>query len=449
MAKKVYDLTTGPILNKLLLIAGPVIATQVFQMAYNLIDMFFVGRISSDAVAATGAAGMFIWLSMAFLIVGSMGSEIGVSQSKGRGDMVTAKRFAQNGLFLALVLGILFSTAIVVFTDAFIGLVGIREAHVFRDAVTYLRIIGLAFPMLFMNSAITGAFNGSGNSRLPFYIKIIGLVINVIATPILIFTFELGITGAAIGTAIGYSVTGMMLIFAIKHPKLSPFEDFRFREVLKPDKKTIKQIIKWSLPVSIESGSVTMLTMLIMNMIASFGSDAVATKQIGVQIESLSWLVGGGYAAAFTSFVGQNYGAKRIDRIKKGYKISLLVLGVWGLFVTGVLLFGGRGIFSIFTDNPAIITMGIRYLQIGAFVQIASCLDAVSGGTFRGLGKTIPPFITATTFNILRVFIAFFLSRTPLGLYGVFIGGASGIFLRGVAIFIWYLIYSHRQFKDT
>jgi len=449
MEKKEYDLTNGSILNKLLLIAGPVIATQVFQMAYNLIDMFFVGRISSDAVAATGAAGMFVWLSMAFLIVGSMGSEIGVSQNKGRGDMITAKKFAQNGLFLALVLGIFFSTAIVVFTDSFIGLVGIQEAHVFRDAATYLRIIGLAFPMLFLNSAITGAFNGSGNSRLPFYIKMIGLVINVIASPILIFVLDLGIAGAAIGTAIGYSTTGLMLVFAIKHPKTSPFDHFHFRDVLKPNKKTIKQIVKWSLPVSIESGSVTMLTMLIMNMIASFGSDAVATKQIGVQIESLSWLVGGGYAAAFTAFVGQNYGANKIDRIKKGYKISLIVLGIWGIFVTSLLLFGGRTIFNIFTDNPTIINMGIRYLQIGAFVQIASCLDAVSGGTFRGLGKTIPPFITATTFNILRVFIAFGLSRTSLGLYGVFIGGASGILFRGIAIFIWYLIYSHKKFKNA
>jgi len=421
-------------------------ATQIFQMAYNLIDMFFVGRISSDAVAATGSAGMFIWLSVAFFLIGSMGAEIGVSQNKGRGDVATAKLFAQNALFIALVLGIIFAAVIVLFTDALISLIGIQEAHVARDAALYLRIIGIAFPMLFMNNAITGAFNGSGNSRLPFYLKMIGLIVNVIASPILIFTLDLGVMGAAIGTAIGYTVTGSLLIFAIKHPKTSPFENFSFREVLHPDKATIRQILKWSLPVAIESGSFTMLTMFIINMIASFGADAIATKQIGVQIESLTWLVGGGYAAAFTSFVGQNYGANEIGRIKKGFRISLLVQGSWGTFTTLVLIFGGGAIFSIFTDNPEIIASGIRYLYIGAFIQIASCIEAVCAGAFRGMGKTLPPSITTITFNILRVFIAFGLSRTPLGLYGVFIGGASGVLLRGIALPIWYFIYSRKKF---
>jgi len=445
-AKHSYDLTNGSILNKLLLIAGPVMATQLFQMAYNLIDMFFVGRISSDAVAATGSAGMFIWLSVAFFIIGSMGAEIGVSQNKGKGDMVTAKRFAQNALFIALVLGIFFALLIVLFTDAFISLVGIQEANVAHDAALYLRIIGFAFPLLFMNNAITGAFNGSGNSRLPFYLKMIGLVVNIILSPILIFVFDLGIIGAAIATAIGYTLTGALLIFAIKYPKTSPFDDFSFREVLHPDKETVRQILKWSLPVAVENGTFTMLGILIMNMIASFGADAIATKQIGVQIESLTWLVGGGYAAALTSFVGQNYGANKIDRIKKGFKISLFVQIMWGTCVTLILIFGGGAIFRLFTDNPEIIESGIRYLYIAAFIQIANCVGAVCTGIFRGLGETLPPSVTTITANILRVLIAFALSITPLGLYGVFIGAASGIVIRGVSLFIWYLIYAKKIF---
>ena len=445
-AKHSYDLTNGSILNKLLLIAGPVMATQLFQMAYNLIDMFFVGRISDDSVAAIGAAGMFIWLSVAFFVIGSMGAEIGVSQNKGKGDMVTAKRYAQNALFIALVLGMLFATAIVLFTDFFIGLVGIQEAHVAHDAAIYLRIIGAAFPMLFMNNAITGAFNGSGNSRLPFFLKMIGLIVNIIASLILIFVIGLGIMGAAIATAIGYTITATLLIFAIKHPKFSPFDQFSFREVLRPDKVIIRQILKWSLPVSIESGSFTILTLFILNMIASFGADAITTKQIGVQIESLTWLVGGGYAAAFTSFVGQNYGGNKIDRIRKGFKISLFVLMMWGTFVTLLLIFGGGIIFRIFTDNPAIIESGIRYLRIGAFIQLAICAEAICAASFRGMGETIPPSVTTITFNTLRVFIAFALSRTPLGLYGVFIGGASGVLLRGIALPTWYFIYSRKKF---
>lgn len=447
MAKKEYDLTTGSILNKLLIIASPLMATQLFQMAYNLIDMFFVGRISSDAVAATGAAGMYLWLSVAFFIIGATGASIGVSMNKGRGDMVRMGKFAYNSLFIALVLGLLFSTIMISFTDFFIGLIGIEEYHVANDAIAYLRVISFAFPVIFINNAITGAFNGSGNAKLPFYCKMTGLILNVIVSPILIFVIGWGVFGAAVATAIGHATTGLMLLIMIKNPKTSPIENFEFRQVLKPDKSVIKQILKWTIPVFLESASFTMLTMIIMNMIAGFGSDAMATKQIGTQVEALTWLIGGGFATAFTSFVGQNYGAKKIDRIKSGFKIAASVQIAWGTVVTLIMIFGGRFIFGLFTDNIAIIESGIRYLRISAFVQITGCLDGVCTGAFRGMGKTLPPSITTTTFNTLRVFIAYALSLTSLGLYGVFIGAVMGIFLRNIGIIIWYTIYAKTKLK--
>lgn len=445
MRKREYDLTNGGILNKLLLIAGPIIATQFFQMAYNLIDMFFVGRISSDAVAATGSAGMFVWLSVAFFVIGSMGASIGVSQNKGKGDMRAAKLFAQNALLITLILGTFYAIFILIFAPTFISWLGIREAHVARDAVIYLRLVAIAFPMLFANNAITGTFNGSGNSSLPFYLKMVGLVINIICSAVLIFVFDLGVMGAGISTAIGYTVTGLLLIFAIKNPKLSPFEDFHFKEIFKPDKETMRQIFKWSLPVAIENGSNTLLTMVVMNMIASFGSNAIVIKQIGVNMESLTFLVGGGYAAAFTSFVGQNYGANQIDRIKKGFKISLIVQIAWASLVTLTLIFTGGMFYSLFTNNQVIIESGIRYLRITAFIQIASALEAICAGSFRGIGKTVPPSITIITFNLLRIFVAYALSLTPLGLYGVFIGAAFGIFMRGVVMFTWFTTYAYRK----
>ena len=445
--KHQYDLTNGSILSKLFLIAGPVMATQAFQMAYNLIDMFFVSRISSDAVAATGSAGLFILLSVVFIIIGSIGAEIGVSQNKGKGDMIAAQRFAHSSLFISLILGIFTTILSILLGESFIRLIGIQEDYIVRDAVIYLRIVGVAFPLLFMNRAITSIFNGSGNSRLPFQLKMIGLVVNIIVSPILIFSFSLGVMGAAIATTVGHIVTSILLLFAIKNPKTSPFDDFRFRGVLCPDKATVGQILKWSLPVSIEGGLINLSYILLMSMIASFGVNAVTTKQIGIQIESLSLFVAGGYGAALTSFVGQNYGANKIDRIKKGFKISLLLLSMWGTLTTLFLVFGGGASFGVFTDNPAIIESGIRYLRIVSFIQIANCMGAVCSGTFRGLGKTKPILVTAITFNVLRVPVAFLLSQTSLGLYGVFIGAALGVFMSGVVLFILYAIYSKKMFK--
>jgi len=106
MSTDKYNLVEGSIVNKLFFVAAPIVITQLFQMAYNLTDMFWLGRLSSDAVAASGTAGLFIWLSYAFFLFGRMGAEIGVSQNLGRGDKETARRFAQNAVIIGVALGI-------------------------------------------------------------------------------------------------------------------------------------------------------------------------------------------------------------------------------------------------------------------------------------------------------------------------------------------------------
>jgi len=434
-------------LGKLVLIAAPMMATQVFQMVYNLIDMFFLGRISVDAVAAAGSAGMYLWLAVAFFIIGQLGAEIGVSQSIGKGDGLAARRFAKNAILMAILLGVLSGALVILFSEFLIGFLRIQEAHVAFDAALYLRIVGFAFPFIFINNAISGIYNGLGNSRFPFYLKSVGLVFNVIITPIFIFIFGWGIMGAAIATALGHTLTGTLLLFSVKHPKFCPFDNFKWGAVFKPDLDTIKQILKWSLPIAADSALFTILTMIIASFVASFGAGAIAAQRIGTQIESLTWLVGGGYAAAFRSYIGQNYGAKKYDRIKKGYLISAGVKVGWGIAVGLVMFFAGGTIFKLFITDPEIVAIGVSYMRILAIIQVAQCMDALSASAFDGLGKTLPPTIVSITFNALRVFVAFFLSQTGLGLDGIWIGIAFGNLMRGVVLTSWYLLYWRKLSK--
>ena len=448
MSVKGIDLTQGSILKKLILIAAPVMAMQIFQMAYNLIDMFFLGRISADAVAAAGSAGMFLWLSVAFFIIGQLGAEIGVSQSTGKGDETTARKYARNAILIAIILGILIGIITILFSEQLISVLRIREAHVARDAAVYLRIVGFAFPMIFINNAISGVYNGVGNSRLPFYLKTIGLFFNVLITPIFIFVLGWGIIGAAVATAIGHTVTGLLLLFSFKNPKFGPFDNFRFKEIFVADGRIIKRIFKWSLPITLDSALFTSLTMIIAGFVAGFGSGAIAAQRVGTQIESLSWLVGGGYAAAFRSFVGQNYGAEKFDRLKKGYRVSATAMTFWGLGVGLIMFFAGGPIFRLFITEPYIVAIGVSYMRILAVVQIAQCMDGLSASAFDGLGKTLPPTIVSITFNALRVLVAFFLSQTALGIDGIWIGIAFGNLMRGIVLTGWYLLYSkHKVFR--
>jgi len=447
MSAKGIDLTQGNILKRLIAIATPIMAMQIFQMAYNLIDMFFLGRISSDAVAAAGSAGMFLWLSVAFFVIGQIGAEIGVSQSTGKGDEETARKYAKNAILIATILGVIIGLITIFFSEQLISVLRIREAHVAHDSAVYLRIVGFAFPFVFINSAVSGVYNGVGNSKLPFYLKSIGLIFNVLITPIFIFALGWGIIGAAVATAIGHAVTGLLLLFSVKNPKLCPFSDFRFKEIFNPDKAIIKQIFKWSLPITADSALFTSLTMVIAVFVAGFGSGAIAAQRVGTQIESLSWLVGGGYAGAFRAFVGQNYGARKFERLKQGYKASATAMTLWGLGVGLLMFFGGSPIIRLFIQEPEYVAMGASYLRILAFVQIAQCIDSLSASGFDGLGKTLPPTIVSITFNALRVFVAYCLSRTALGLDGIWIGIAFGNLMRGIVLTIWYLLYSRRMYR--
>jgi len=445
---KKYDLTTGNILSKLLVIALPIMGNQLFQMLYNLTDMFFVGRLSSDAVAASGAAGMYLWLSVAFFLVGRMGGEIGVSQSFGRKDLKSAKAFAKNAIFISVVLSVIFAIAIIIFRYPLIEFLGIQETPVITAGAEYLAIVALGLPATFLGAAFQGAFTGAGNSKLPFYFTAAGVILNVILNPILIFALDWGLNGAAIATIVAQWAGAFLFIWAFKHHKDRPFKDFSYRSVFKPSWKYLEPIFRWSIPISMESLLFTFLSMFITRFVASFGSDALAAQRIGTQIESLSWLIGGGYASALTSFMGQNYGAQKWGRIRKGYSISFMVLSIWGVVTTLIVFFFARPLMAVFIQDANVIDIGVGYLRIVAFIQLFTCWEALAAGAFRGIGKTLPPSITSISGNVLRVFFAWYLSTTSLGLDGIWIGMCLGNVIRGIGVLVWYSMENKKQPKE-
>jgi putative MATE family efflux protein len=440
--KKTYDLTQGPILNRLLLVALPIMGTMVMQMAYNLTDMFWLGKLGSEALAASGAAGMFLWLSMAFMMLGRMGSEIGVSQSLGANNREAAKSYSQSAVLVAATAGAFFAVMVIFFSPTLISFFGIREKGVADDAARYLSIAGVGCLPLFIASAIGGTFTGSGNSRLPFYINAVGIVLNITLDPLFIFTAGWGITGAAIATVIAQSVVCLLSVLAVLFHKDRPFSAYRF--FVKPNAEKIARIIKWSAPIALESFLFSALTMTVSRFIAAFGVNALAVSRIGSQIESLSWLIGGGFASAVTAFTGQNFGAGKWSRIHKSFRLSVAVMCVWGLAVTSFMFFLGRNVFGIFLQDPDVLVMGAEYMRILAFCQIFMCLEGVSSSIFRGIGETIKPSIVSIASNVLRVPLAYLLSLTGLGLTGLWIGVTAGACLRGSWVFIWLLIRKRR-----
>ena len=445
MAERIdrYDLTSGGILHKLLVVAGPIMGTQLVQMSYNLTDMFWLGRLSSDAVAASGTAGMYMWLSMAFVVLGRMGAEIGVSQSLGRSDREGAERFAHNALSLALLLGALFGLALVVCGGPLIGFFQIPETHVAKDAESYLSIVGLAMPFFFLDAVMVGVFNASGNSSTPFLVNICGLAANMILDPLMIFGLGLGIRGAAYATAIAQIISFSLMLAALTRSKNRPFDRFAF--FVKPSGAVLRQILRWSVPVGLESMLFTLMAMITSRFVAAFGSDAIAVSRVGSQIESLSWLIGGGFGSALIAFVGQNYGAGKWTRIHKGFGISIRVMLVYGALITAVMVLLAGFLFSIFLKETTLIEMGVQYLRFTAICQIPQCFEAVSNSSFKGTGRTLPPSVVSIACNVFRVFVTYFLAQTSLRLDGIWLCISLSATLRGGWSLAWYLLARRKQ----
>ena len=443
-----YSLAEGGIVNKLFLVALPLIGTQIIQMAYNLTDMFWLGRLSSDSVAASGTVGLYMWLSMAFLMFGRMGAEIGVSQNIGRGDKEKALAYSQNSVMTGVALGVVLMLVYTLGRGPLVAFFGIQEANVAQDARDYLAIVGFGLPFTFLTGAVTGTFNGGGNSRVSLLVNGVGLALNMTLDPILIFAAGLGIRGAATATVIAQIAAACFSVLALMKHRSRPFETYIVK--VRPDKEILKQIVKWVTPISIESFLFTFLTMVTAALVASFGSNAMAASRVGSQIESMSWLITGGFSSALTAFVGQNFGAGKWTRIHRGFRVSSVIMACWGVIVSLVLFFAGGALFKVFIpNNPAVVDIGSRYLKILAAAQIPGCLEGVASGSFRGRGKTIPPSVTSGTTNALRVVFAFILiNTTSLGLTGIWVALASGSAVRGGWMFIWYLLSSRTTPKE-
>ncbi|MCL1861965.1 MAG: MATE family efflux transporter [Defluviitaleaceae bacterium] len=444
------DLTQGNIFATLLRLALPIAASQAMQMAYNLTDMFWLGRVSSEALAATGAAGLFTWLAVGLMMVGRIGAEVGVSQARGRGDIVAAYDYSRNALYISAVLGVAFAVFLFVFRVPLVGFFRFEEASVAADAALYTGITAFGLPAVYITSAITGSFVASGNSRTPFLVTSGGLILNMLLTPIMIFPLGMGVFGAAVSSVASQTVVLVISLYAIKRFRYRPFAEYRFFEGVKPLTKTTKEIFSLALPVSLENTLWPLLTIVTTRIEASFGAIAVSISRVGIQVESLSWLVGAGFGAALTAFVGQNFGAGEFLRIKKGVQYAAFSLIAWGAFVTLFMWFGAGAVYNLFfphyRDYAEVRSLFITHMRILAVCQIFANMEYVAANAFRGKGRTIPPSIASISSNMIRVPLAFFLSLTPLGVLGVWAAISFTAGLRGVVVSVWYIFeFSTRQ----
>ena len=442
MSKK-RDLTEGSIFFQLMKLALPIMATSFIQMAYNMTDMIWIGRVGSKAVASAGTAGFYMWFGFAFILISKIGAEVGVAQSLGRKDLNSAEKFAGNSLQLIVMLAIFYGTFLIFFARPLIGFFRLGDAQVISDAVAYLQIIAIGTVFAFINPVFSGIYNGSGDSKTPFWINSVGLILNIVLDPLFIFVFDWGIRGAAYATIISQLIATLIFIMCFKSKK-APFENFHF--FVKPAMNYVKKIVKFGFPVSLQSALFTIFAMLLARIIAKWGPIPIAVQKVGAQIEAISWMTAGGFSTALSAFIGQNFGANKWERIQKGYFSALGLVTIIGFLATFLLIFFAEPIFKIFIPEEESVRYGIVYLQILGLSQLFMCIEITTAGAFNGMGKTFPPSLISIIFTGLRVPAAMILSSAALlGLNGVWWSISISSIIKGIILTTWFLIMLHRH----
>lgn len=433
------NLLEGKILPALSALALPIMATSLIQMAYNLIDMIWIGKIGASAVASVGAAGMFMWLSNGLATLAKMGGQIKVGHALGAQKKEDAASYAQSSIQMGIVFAIGFGILSVVFADEMIGFFQLNSAQVIQDAKLYLMITCGLVIFSFMNQIFTGILTAMGNSRTSFIATGIGLVLNIVLDPLFIFGFgaipPMGVAGAAIATVLAQLVVMLLFLYTILRDTVL-FSNVHILHSY--SSQHTMEIFRIGLPSAVQSMLFSGISMVIARLIAGWGDAAVAVQKVGSQIESISWMTAEGYAAALNSFVAQNHGAKNTDRIREGYRLSMIVMLSWGVFCSLVLIVFPQLIFQVFIQEAEVLPMGVDYLRILGVSQLFMCMEITTAGAFSGLGKTLPPSIVSITLTGARIPMAILLGRW-LGLNGVWWAITISSIGKGIVLLGWFL----------
>jgi putative MATE family efflux protein len=384
-------------LKHLIQLALPVIATSFTSMAYNFINMIFVGRLGSDAVAAVGSAGFFMNLSWGISSLLTIGAGIKVSHSIGEKNTMLAKSYVRSGIQAIIALSLLYYIVLLFTRNHLIRIVGLNNPVLEQSAANYLLLIGLTIPFSFQNLFFTSVFIGYGDSRTPFRINTTAFILNMILDPLLIFAAGLGINGAALGTVIAQGFATFLFYRKLyKTEELMP-KGVSHRQVL------LKEIIRLGISPTFQRVSFTLIAISMARIISEWGATAIAVQKVGIQIEAISYMTAGGFMSALSSISGKAFGAKKYDEQWKAFCSGMLLAVIIGLITSSVLIAFPGTLFSIFLNDRDSLVMGREYLIILGFSQLFMCLELMATGAFFGWGRTNIPAITSISLTLLRI----------------------------------------------
>ena len=405
--KNTLLMTQGNIWKLLITFSIPLIIGNLLQQMYNTADSIIVGNfVGSNGLAAVGSGTALINLIIAFAQGASVVAGVVVSQYIGADKKDKIKISVHTSICISIILGLILSL-LGIFASPSLLIMMKTPKVVLKSSILYLQIYcgGLIFNVIY--NMATGILNAAGNSKKPLVYLAIASFTNIILDLLFIKMFKLGVMGAAIATDISQAISCILAIGYLLKVK----SDYKlYIKDLKINKETAVKIIKIGLPTAIQNMVISFSNVLVQSSVNAYGATAMAGYAAYLKIDGFNILPVLSISMAVTTFTGQNVGANRLDRVKKGMYSSLIMVLVYTVFIGAVLLIFSHQVLGLFTHSAQVIMYGQLAMKYFCPYYFLLGILNVLAGTVRGAGKGIPPMIillfSMCIFRILWIKIA-------------------------------------------
>lgn len=397
------DMTTGSPAKIIGMFALPMLLGNVFQQLYNLVDSVVVGNfVGMEALAAVGAAFPVMFILLALAMGMTIGGSVLLSQLFGAGRRKDMERAMFTMLVMMGVLAVVLTVLGLLFCEPLLRLMNTPE-NIFADSAAYLRIIFAGLIATFAYNACAALFRAVGDSATPLYFLVLASVLNIGLDLFFVIVLGWGVAGVAAATILAQGISAVLCVVYIIHKV--PILRFE-RENMVFDVKMMKSILRYGVPSSVQQLVVSFSIMAVQGMVNSFGSDVVAGYTAANRVEALAMMPMFNISAALSTFVAQNVGAGKLERVHQGLRATILLsVAICGSIAVGIFLFGEPFInaFVEGTPSPGMLDFGVGYLKVISIFYIINAMYNTLGGLLRGVGDAKTSMIATVIALIVRV----------------------------------------------
>ena len=402
--KQKLDMLNGSIWNKLPVFALPIAATGILEQLFNASDIAIVGNFAQTdktaAVAAVGANSPIIGLILNLFIGIALGANVVIANAIGRDDKQTVQKAVHTSMVVSVIGGVLVAVIGEIIAEPLLTALNVPN-DVLELALLYLRIYFLGMPVILLYNFEAAIFRSIGETKMPLIALTLSGILNVLLNLFFVIVLKMSVNGVATATVLANVVSaGILYIKLVKSDKYIKVE---FKK-LRIDGKVFAKIMQIGLPAGIQSAVFAVANIVIQGAINSLGTVVIAASSAAFNIEIIAYNVMNSFSQACTTFVGQNFGANKLDRCKKTLFLCLIEDAIASGTAILIVLITGKFLLSIFNNNPEVIEIGYTRLVIIFIAYIFSMLYEVMSGYLRGFGfSLVPAILTTVGVCVLRI----------------------------------------------